>query len=269
MAIATQAHPHSSESFSTAKAPGHWVLARLGKRVLRPGGLEATRLLLDALAVSSRDHVVEFAPGMGVTARRLLSATPASYTGIERDEAAARHLEKALGPRGARIVNACVESNDLLDAGADVVVGEAMLTMQPVEKKRAIIGEAARLLRSGGRYGIHEIALLPEDIPDDIRQAIRAGMSQAIHHGVTPQTEGEWRGLLTEAGFVDLRVRRVPFRLLEPTRLIADEGLCGALRFGLNLLRMPDARRRVLTMRRAFHRHQHHLTAIVITCRKG
>jgi hypothetical protein len=26
--------------------PGHWVLARMGKRVLRPGGLELTRRLL-------------------------------------------------------------------------------------------------------------------------------------------------------------------------------------------------------------------------------
>ena len=28
------------------KMPGHWVLARMGKRVLRPGGLELTRRLL-------------------------------------------------------------------------------------------------------------------------------------------------------------------------------------------------------------------------------
>lgn len=29
-----------------AKMPGHWLLARLGKRVLRPGGLKLTRALL-------------------------------------------------------------------------------------------------------------------------------------------------------------------------------------------------------------------------------
>ena len=30
----------------TEKMPGHWVLARLGKRVLRPGGMELTRRML-------------------------------------------------------------------------------------------------------------------------------------------------------------------------------------------------------------------------------
>ena len=33
----------------TKKMPGHWVLARLGKRVLRPGGMELTRRMLDVL----------------------------------------------------------------------------------------------------------------------------------------------------------------------------------------------------------------------------
>ena len=33
---------------SDADLPGHWLLARLGKRVLRPGGLELTSRVLDA-----------------------------------------------------------------------------------------------------------------------------------------------------------------------------------------------------------------------------
>ena len=32
-----------SEELDTTKMPGHWLLARLGKRVLRPGGRELTR----------------------------------------------------------------------------------------------------------------------------------------------------------------------------------------------------------------------------------
>ena len=44
---------------------GHWVLAKLGKRVLRPGGLELTRKMLSALSIGEEDDVVEFAPGLG------------------------------------------------------------------------------------------------------------------------------------------------------------------------------------------------------------
>ena len=51
-----------------SRMPGHWLLARLGKRVLRPGGSEPTRALLDGLAIGPADKEVEFAPGLGVTA---------------------------------------------------------------------------------------------------------------------------------------------------------------------------------------------------------
>ena len=50
---------------AASKMPGHWLLARLGKRVLRPGGLSLTRRLLESLAIQPSDAVVEFAPGHG------------------------------------------------------------------------------------------------------------------------------------------------------------------------------------------------------------
>lgn len=50
-----------------SRIPGHWLLTRLGKRVLRPGGSELTRALLDGLPIAPADKEVEFAPGLGVT----------------------------------------------------------------------------------------------------------------------------------------------------------------------------------------------------------
>lgn len=70
------------------RMPGHWLLAMLGKKVLRPGGLELTRKMLVGLDVQSDDRVVEFAPGLGVTARMTLSANSLAYTAIERDATA-------------------------------------------------------------------------------------------------------------------------------------------------------------------------------------
>lgn len=60
------------DTLAMEKMPGHWVLARLGKRVLRPGGRMLTRQMLGALAIGPRDRVVEFAPGLGSTARLTL-----------------------------------------------------------------------------------------------------------------------------------------------------------------------------------------------------
>ena len=136
--------------------PGHWVLARLGKRVLRPGGLQLTRRMLDALGIQHTDAVVEFAPGMGVTARLTLELGPASYTAVERDEAAAKIVSGFFKGERQQCVVGSASYTGLPDQYATVVYGEAMLTMQTEEMKRQIVREAYRLLKSGGRYGIHE-----------------------------------------------------------------------------------------------------------------
>ena len=44
------------EGLKKEKMPGHWVLARLGKRVLRPGGMELTRRMLERLAIKPSDE---------------------------------------------------------------------------------------------------------------------------------------------------------------------------------------------------------------------
>jgi hypothetical protein len=53
--------------------------------------------------------------------------------------------------------------------------------------------------------------------------------------------------------------------LLEPGRLIRDEGFTGALRFVWNLLRDSQARQRVLEMRSVFRRQRKQLGAVAIT----
>ena len=79
------------------KTPGHWVLARAGKTVLRPGGLALSMWALKRAVIPGAD-VVEFAPGMGVTARSIISVGPASYVGVERDpDACAREQSNASG----------------------------------------------------------------------------------------------------------------------------------------------------------------------------
>nr|WP_228282632.1 class I SAM-dependent methyltransferase [Rubrobacter tropicus] len=232
------------------RMPGHWLLARLGKRVLRPGGIGLTREMLDGLGIGTVDRVVEFAPGLGSTARLVLEHGPCSYTGVERDEAAAGVVWGYLrGPRQRCIVGSAEETG--LEGGyASVVYGEAMLTMQREEQKRRIAGEAHRLLVPGGRYGVHEMCLVPDDLAEQTKEEIRAALSGTIRVGARPLTLSEWRALLESEGFEVVETVTAPMRLLEPGRLLEDEGLRGAARFLWNVLRDREARRRVLAMRR-------------------
>jgi hypothetical protein len=251
------------------KMPGHWVLARMGKRVLRPGGLELTHKLLAELGVSARDDVVEFAPGLGVTARLTLAKTPHSYSAIERDRDAADIVKRYLNGSNQRCVLGSAEETGLADASASIVYGEAMLSMQPESTKQRIVAEAARVLQSSGRYGIHELCLVPDDVDESVREAIRHDLSDEIHVGVRPLTVGEWRQLLTDAGFNVIAQHTAPMHLLEPRRLIKDEGLLRAARFAWNVATHAIARQRVLRMRRTFRKFRDHLAAVVIVGQKA
>lgn len=252
---------------STTKMPGHWLLARFGKRVLRPGGRELTGRLLQMIGIGAEDDVVEFAPGLGVTAEQILARLPMSYRGIERDEAAAKIARAAIGANGTVSIGDA-ETTGLADGAASVVIGEAMLTMQPQAHKQAIVREAARLLRPGGRYGVHELAIVPDHAGEAVERDIASALSSSIHAGARPLTEAAWRDLFERAGLSDIRVEFAPMHLLEPRRLIADEGLGRAILIVARIALDGEARQRVLAMRNVFRRNARNLKAIAIVAAK-
>ncbi|WP_330340249.1 class I SAM-dependent methyltransferase [Streptomyces sp. NBC_00557] len=259
--------PMPGDGLDAARMPGHWLLARLGKRVLRPGGLELTRWMLDNLALGPDDRVVELAAGLGATARLTLARNPGSYTAVDRDPAAVAGLGTLTAPSATEVaaVRADAADTGLPTGSATVVYGEAMLSMQPEPAKRRIVREARRLLAdTGGRYAIHEMCLLPEDLDTEHAKEITRDLGEAIHVGARPLTPRGWVALLADEGFTVTARRRVPMALLEPRRLIADEGLTHAARIAGRALRDPATRRRVVEMRRVFRRHQAHLSAISI-----
>jgi hypothetical protein len=244
------------------KLQGHWILARAGKRVLRPGGLDLTRRMLDALAIHPQDRVVEFAPGLGVTARIVLQHHPLAYWGVEREPAAAEYLRQQLSGDGTEIVLAQAEQSGLPDACASVVYGEAILSMQSQMQKNRIFAEAWRLLAAGGRYGIHELCFLPDDISDCVRHEIQAAMSKEIHAGIQPLSRSEWVRLFEQNRLKVTWTCDAPMHLLEPRRVLQDEGLGGGLRFAFNIATNSMLRQRILAMRRLFRKYGEHLGAI-------
>lgn len=246
--------------------PGHWLLARLGKRVLRPGGRELTDLLISEANPRGAD-VVELAPGLGKTARLLLAHQPASYRGVDQDPDAVVLAQKAVGDSGV-VSQADADATGLPGGSADLVIGEAMLTMQGAKGKDAIVAEAHRVLRDGGRYAIHELCLEPDALDDTQKTEIRQALARSIKVNARPLTTQEWTELLTSHGFTVTSVQHNGMELLKPRRNLADEGVLGVTRIVLNLLRHPGARRRVLAMRSVFNQYSDNLAAIAIVAEK-
>lgn len=251
-----------------AKLPGHWTLAKMGKRVLRPGGLELTNAILEQLRVSPDDDIVEFAPGLGATTRLLLANSPATFTGVERDPIAAGTVRSLLRGEQDRVIEATAQANGLADASADVVTGEAFLTMQSNDQKQRIVEEAFRILRPGGRYGLHEMCLRPDGLDPAVQDHLRDELTRTIRVGARPLTVADWRSLLEDAGFVVGFQKTVDMALLRPRRLIADEGFGRAVKIVANIARDADARHRVNAMRATFHDHRDELGAIALVATK-
>ncbi len=252
-----------------AKIPGHWVLANLGKTVLRPGGIELTRAMLDTLDISSNGRVVEFAPGVGRTARLTLSRNPLSYTAIEQDKEAAETVSAYLTGENQTCVVADARHTTLPDCSATIVYGEAMLTMQADSQKEKIMREAHRILQSGGRYAIHEMSLLPEHVSPEYKATVQRDISTVIRVNARPLTIEEWKALLEQSGFRILKVHTAPMHLLRVKRVIADEGILGTLRIGFNCMTRAGAFKRVLSMYRIFRKYESNLGAVSIIAEKN
>lgn len=245
-------------------AQGHWILARMGKKVLRPGGRELTLKLVEALEIGPQDDVAEFAPGLGFTAGLALARKPRSYTGIDLDPAIVARLRERIGGPGRTIVQGSAAATGLPDACMDKVYGEAMLTMHADHRKAEIIREAHRILRPGGRYAIHELGLTPESLGDGDKTRVQRDLATAIRVNARPLTASEWSALLEHEGFTVQRIATSPMRLLELGRMVHDEGLLRTLRICFNILRHPVALSRLTDMRRTFRRHQRNINAIAL-----
>ncbi|MEJ5928596.1 methyltransferase domain-containing protein [Corynebacterium sp. H128] len=248
---------------------GHWLLAKLGKRVLRPGGRELTQRMLTAAGPRAGDRIIEFGPGVGATAKLLLATHPASWIGVDPNPDAPKVLGHLLGGTvPTELVAADAATTGLPSGEADFVIGEAMLTMQSQTDKARVVAEATRLLAPGGRYAIHELSRTGVETEARPRDAVEKDLSRTIKVGARPLPVAHWIALLEEAGLEVEWQGEAPMRLLEPSRLISDEGMLGAARFGFNLLRNRPARERVLAMRAEFRKHADELGAIALVARK-
>lgn len=247
---------------------GHWILARMGKRVLRPGGKELTEAMVGLLDITPKDDIVEFAPGLGFTASLALERKPNSYVGVDADEEAVDMLKKKITRPNSKFVVGNAAHTELPEDSKDKVYGEAMLTMHADHRKAEIIREAYRILKKGGLYGIHELGLVPNEIPSETKSEIQRALAETIKVNARPLTEEEWRNLLEVEGFKVVKVISNPMHLLEPKRVIDDEGFFRTLKIAFNVLTHPKARKRILGMRKIFRKYDSQINSIAIVAQK-
>lgn len=193
---------------------------------------------------------------------------PKTYTGIELNEEAAGILKKTIKGENRKIIITSAADSTLEENFTDKVYGEAMLTMQSDVRKSEIVREAYRILKKGGFYGIHELGLIPDDISEEIKTDIQKQLAHEIKVNARPLTRSEWTSVLEKEGFVIVSVETNTMSMLEPKRILDDEGLFRMLKIVFNILTHPHDRKRILAMRKMFRKYHKYMNAIAIVAEK-
>jgi SAM-dependent methyltransferase len=173
------------------------------------------------------ESVLDLGSGGGIDV--LLSARRVGPTGFAygldmTDEmlALAEQNKAAAGAENVQFLKGHIEEIPLPDATVDVVISNCVINL--AADKGRVLREAYRVLKPGGRFAVSDV-VAQGALPDDLR----ADMEAWVGCVAGALEEGEYRRLLTDAGFADVDVEVT--RVYDPRELAAStgggDGCCG------------------------------------------
>ena len=144
--------------------------------------------------------------GSGAGADVLISARRVGPTGKAigldmTDEmlALARGNAAQAGVENVEFVKGYIEAMPLADASVDVVISNCVINLSG--DKPAVLREAARVLRPGGRFAVSDVIA-----DDDMDEATRADMAQWTGCIAGALTRAEFERALTDAGLESVEI---------------------------------------------------------------
>lgn len=243
-------------------ATGHQVMAAAGKKILRPGGKAATEQLFQWSGFQPEETVLELAASFGYSAIALAQRYGVRVVGVEKNpESVARaraNIQAAGLEDRVRVIEGDIFHLEQISEQFDYVLAEAILTMQSIPAKKKILQGICDRLKPGGKFLSHE--LLVNDREEEIHQALAA----AIRVNSTPLSEANWIAACETVGLKVVHHQTGSMGLMNPIRIIQDEGWLDAIKFFWNGLTQPKIRDRLLTMRRVFKQYERELGYIVL-----
>ena len=122
--------------------------------------------------------------------------------------ALARENQRKAGVTNVEFLKGEIEHIPLPDASVDVIISNCVINLSA--DKDAVLAEAFRVLRPGGRLAVSDVVCKGE-IPAEVRK----NMELWVGCIAGALQDSQYRQLLTDAGFVDVDI--------EPTRIYAFE----------------------------------------------
>lgn len=122
----------------------------------------------------------------------------------------ARKNQRDAGVDNVEFLKGHIEKVPLPDASVDVIISNCVINLSP--DKDAVLREAFRVLKPGGRFAVSDV-VLTRDLPDGVRRSLEL-WSGCVAGALL---EGDYRAKLQTAGFADIEV--------EPTRVFGRDDI--------------------------------------------
>jgi arsenite methyltransferase len=177
-------------------------------------------------ALNPGETVLDLGSGGGIDV--LLSARRVGPSGFAygldmTDEmlALAEQNRQKAGAENVAFLKGEIENIPLPEAAVDVIISNCVINLSA--DKGQVLREAYRVLRPGGRFAVSDVVTQGQ-LPDDLR----ADMEAWVGCVAGALEEGEYRRLLTAAGFADVDVEVT--RIYDPLELAESVGgsCCGS-----------------------------------------
>jgi len=146
----------------------------------------------------------------------------------------ARRNQAEAGIENATFVKGTIEDVPLPDGAVDVVISNCVINLSP--DKDAVLREAFRVLRPGGRFAVSDIVLL-RDIPEQLRGVV--GLWTGCISGAL--RDHEYVEKLTSAGFTDADVEVTRRYVRDDLEAMAEMTDVAALPDGMSLPDLVEA----------------------------
>lgn len=114
--------------------------------------------------------------------------------------ALARENARRAGISNVEFLKGYIEAIPLPDASVDVIISNCVINLSGDKSK--VIGEAARVLRSGGRFAVSDVIA-----DEDLDEATRADMAAWTGCIAGALTRAEFARTLSAAGFTDIEIQ--------------------------------------------------------------
>jgi ubiquinone/menaquinone biosynthesis C-methylase UbiE len=151
----------------------------MGLTVIHPGGLKATKKLVDSLEIGSETKVLDIACGKGSTAFYLAEKYGCQVVGIDISEELIHEADETCEKKGLtdRVKFMVGNAMDLPfdDNQFDVAISQGILVF--VDDKTKTINEASRVIKNGGKAGWIELSWKKEpnkEFLDNVFNILRA-----------------------------------------------------------------------------------------------